>query len=164
MPDIQLDSIDRSILSHLAEDGRKSFTDIATDLGVSAGTVRNRLARLEENGTVRVVGFMDLSHVGLHAYATVYVRVSPSRLISQVVATLDQYPEVSFLATVAGEYDLHVDVQCFDNDHLTAFLREVVHHIEGVVETKTTMVLQIHKYGRQDLEALAISAERLNQR
>ena len=161
MVDIQLDEIDHHILVQLGADGRKSFTDIAAELGVSAGTVRNRLTRLQEQGTVRVVGFVELAHVGIHAYATIYVRVSPSRLIGQVVETLSTYPEVSFLATVAGEFDLHVDVQCLDNDHLTALLRDRIAEIDGVVDTKTTMVLQIHKYGQPDPEALRISAETL---
>ena len=158
---VQLDEIDRLILAQLTADGRKSFTDIAAELGVSAGTVRNRLTRLEEQGTVKVVGFVELGHVGIHAYSTVYVRVSPARLIKQVVETLSSYPEVSFLATVAGEFDLHVDVQCLDNDHLTALLRDRIAEIEGVVDTKTTMVLQIHKYGQPDLGRLRDSAESL---
>lgn len=161
MPQIQLDHLDRAILSQLIENGRRSFTDLATDLNVSAGTVRNRIARLEENGTVRVIGFMDLDQVGIHAYATVYVRVTPSRLIDQVVRQLEECPEVSFIASVAGEYDLHVDIQCLDNEHLTAFLRKRLHFMEGVVDTRTTMVLQIHKYGQPDLDALRVSAETL---
>ena len=164
MQQLHLDDIDRAIVAQLIEDGRKSFTEIATDLGVSAGTIRNRLTRLQETGTLRVMGFVDLDQVGLHAYATVYVRVSPSRLISQVIEQLSQYPEVSFLASVAGDYDLHVDVQCFDNPHLTAFLREHIQPLEGVIETKTTMVLQIHKYGQPDLEELRKSAENLQKK
>ena len=158
MSQIQLDKLDRALLAQLIENGRKSFTDIATELGVSAGTVRNRFSRLEENGTVRVMGFLDLDQVGIHAYATVYVRVSPSILLDQVIAQLSAYPEVSFLATVAGEFDLHVDVQCLNNEHLMRVLRERIHPLEGVVDTKTTMVLQIHKYGQPDLDALRCSA------
>lgn len=159
MSHIDLDALDHAIISQLIEDGRKSFTDIAADLNVSAGTIRNRYTRLEENGTVRVMGFPNLEQMGIHAYATVYVRVTPSRLISQVVDQLSEHPEVTFLATVAGEYDLHMDVQCLNNAHLTAFLRNRIHCIEGIVDTKTTMLLQIHKYGQADLEALRKSAK-----
>ena len=159
MSHIDLDPLDHAIISQLIEDGRKSFTDIAADLNVSAGTIRNRYTRLEENGTLRVMGFPNLDQMGIHAYATIYVRVTPSRLINQVISQLSDYPEVTFLASVAGEYDLHVDVQCLNNAHLTTFLRDRIHHIEGVVDTKTTMLLQVHKYGQPDLEALRKSAE-----
>ena len=159
MSHIDLDALDHAIISQLVEDGRKSFTDMAADLNVSAGTIRNRYTRLEENGTVRVMGFPNLDQMGIHAYATVYVRVTPSRLINDVVSQLSENPEVTFLATVSGEYDLHIDVQCLNNTHLTTFLRDYVHHIEGVVDTKTTMLLKIHKYGQPDLEALRKSSE-----
>lgn len=158
MSHIDLDPLDHAIISQLIKDGRKSFTDIAADLNVSAGTIRNRYTRLEENGTVRVMGFPNLGQMGIHAYATVYVRVTPSHLINRVIEQLSLYPEVTFLASVAGEYDLHVDVQCLNNTHLTAFLRDCIHHIEGVIDTKMTMLLQIHKYGQPDLEALRKSA------
>lgn len=159
MSHIDLDTLDHAIISQLIEDGRKSFTDIAADLNVSAGTIRNRYSRLEENGTVRVMGFPNLEQMGIHAYATIYVHVTPSRLLSQVINQLSERPEVTFLASVAGDYDLHVDVQCLNNAHLTAFLRDHIHCIEGVIDTKTTILLQIHKYGQPDLEALRKSAK-----
>lgn len=162
MAKVDLDQLDRAILSHLVEDGRKSFTELGAELGVSAGTIRNRIARLEESGTLRVVGFVDLDQVGIHAYATVYVRVSPPQLIPQVVEQLSAFPEVNFMASVAGRFDLHVDVQCWDNEHLTAFLQQRIHPLDGVVETETTMLLKIHKYGQPDLDALRISAETFN--
>lgn len=161
MSQVNVDNLDLSIMSQLVDDGRKSYSDIAADLGVSAGTVRNRLARLEQNGTLKVIGFIDLDQIGVQIYATVYVRVSPSRLIGDVVEQLGQFPEVSFLASVAGEFDLHVDVQCLDKDHFQGFLNKCVHEIEGVTDTQTTMVLKIHKYGQPQLAALRDSAERI---
>lgn len=161
MSQIQLDTIDREIITQLIDDGRKSFTDVAQELGVSAGTVRNRLSRLQEQGTLRVVGFLDLDQVGIHAYATVYISVSPSRLIGSVVEQLDALPEVSFMASIAGDYDLHIDIQCLDNAHLTALIQDRIQQIEGVIDTKTVMVLKIHKYGQPDLSALEASASSL---
>ena len=163
MTKAHLDDLDHAIITQLMEDGRRSLKDIAANLNVSAGTVRNRLSRLEGSGILRVVGFLDLDQAGIHAYATIHVRVSPSRMLNQVVETLDAFPEVGFLATVAGEYNLHVDVQCMDNEHLNALLHKRIHTIEGVADTKTTMMLKIHKYSQTDLEALRISAENLRQ-
>lgn len=157
---VHLDRIDLAILAQLAKNGRKSYTDIAAELGVSTSTVRNRVTRMVEQGTLTFFANTNPNHVGLNAFATIHIRVSPSRLIEQVVAQLSTLPEVGFLATVAGDYDLHVDVMCLDNDHLTELLQERIHLIDGVVETKTTMVLRVHKNSHPDLSLLVELAEK----
>ncbi len=154
MPQIQLDEIDLDILIKLARDGRKSYKDIAAELGISAGTVRNRVTRLVEQKTLSFIGGIDPNHVGFHAFATIHIRVSPTKLIQSVVDQLLELPEVGFLATVAGEYDLHADVMCVNNDHLTELLHEHIDHIEGIVDTKTTIVLRVHGFGQPDLALL----------
>lgn len=154
MKEIEIDDLDVEILSQVGSDGRKSYADIAEELGVSAGTIRNRLSQLQNQGTVFFVGRINPSHLGLHAYAIIHLRISPTSLINQVVEQLSTFPEVSFLATITGEYDLHMDVMCTHNDHLMALLSERVQKIEGVVDTKTTMMLYVHKYAQPDLHAL----------
>ena len=46
---MQLDDMDYKILEKLIKDGRKSFTDIADELNVSVGTIRNRFNVFVEN-------------------------------------------------------------------------------------------------------------------
>lgn len=42
---VLLDELNFQILVQLQKDGRKSFTELAEELGVSVGTVRNRVDR-----------------------------------------------------------------------------------------------------------------------
>lgn len=158
----QLDSIDLAILEQLKNDGRRSFADIAADLKVSAGTIRNRIKRLEDDGILKFIGLVNPNHLSLSSYASVFIRVNPPSLIQQIVETLSEYSEVNFLATVAGEHHLHVDILCENNDQFMRFMRDQVHTIEGIVDTKTTMVLQVHKYGMSDLGMLIESAKANN--
>ena len=54
MRDIELDSVDKSILYYLQQDARRtSSNDIAEKLDLSSSTVRTRLNKLEESGIVR---------------------------------------------------------------------------------------------------------------
>ena len=62
MTNNQLDSIDISILEQLKDDGRRSFADIAADLNVSAGTIRNRIKRLEDEGILKFIGLVNPNH------------------------------------------------------------------------------------------------------
>lgn len=146
-----LDDVDFAILSHLQNDGRKSFTDIAQALGISLGTVRNRVAKMVEQEQVSFIARVNPNRIGFNAYANIHISVRPSLLIEQVANEIATYPEVSYLAMVSGEYELEVDVACRDNNHLTNLIADRIHKIEGVVSTTTLMVLRIYKIDQVDL-------------
>ncbi len=155
------DEIDYQILTMLVEDGRKSFTEIAQELGVSAGTVRNRFARLEEQGALRIIGVVDSKVAGINVTATIFIKISPTQLIPTAVETLLSYPEIGYCASVAGEHDLMVDASCIDNEHLVNLLHKRIMKIEGVQDTRTTVILKIYKFGQPDLTRLQESADAL---
>ncbi|MFM9125403.1 MAG: Lrp/AsnC family transcriptional regulator, partial [Actinomycetota bacterium] len=46
--EIPLDATDEAILRALQEDGRRSYRSVARDVGVSEGTVRARVRKLEQ--------------------------------------------------------------------------------------------------------------------
>ena len=48
-----MDDVDRRILSLLRQNSRDSFTDMAKAIGTSEGTVRARVKRLVDLGTIR---------------------------------------------------------------------------------------------------------------
>jgi Lrp/AsnC family transcriptional regulator, regulator for asnA, asnC and gidA len=150
---ILLDETDFSILSFLQQDGRMSFTVIAEKLNVSVGTVRTRLNRLIAERTISIVGRVDPNKVGFHAYAHIAVFIRPASLKDKVAKKIAKLPEVSFLASTSGEYDLEVDVMCRDNDHLTEFVNGIS-AIEGVNQTKTTIYFKVYKYAQPDLRLL----------
>jgi len=43
---MDLDALDRQLLGLLADDGRRSFTDLAKDTGLSTSAVHQRVRRL----------------------------------------------------------------------------------------------------------------------
>lgn len=149
-----LDELDFAILAHLQVDGRKSFTDIAKALNVAGNTVRNRVTRMIEQGTLNVIGRVNPHHVGFHAYAMIHVTIEPPHLTEAAVAQIIEFPEVSFLATMSGEYDLCVDVMCRDNQHFTELINQRLHQVPGVTKTKTMFFLKAYKYGQPDLSLL----------
>ena len=56
MTEARLDEIDKSIVAHLARDARTSNRQIATELGVTEGTVRARIKRMEEQNAILISG------------------------------------------------------------------------------------------------------------
>ncbi len=150
---VVLDDLDFGIVSCLQQDGRMSFTVIAEKLNVSVGTIRTRVNKLIEEGTISIVGRVDPDKVGFHSYAHIAVFVRPATLKEQVAQNIARLPEVSFLALTSGDYDLEVDVMCRDNDHLVKFVSEIS-AFEGVYQTKTTIYFKVYKYAQPDLELL----------
>lgn len=148
-----LDELDFAIVSCLQQDGRMSFTVMADQLKVSVGTIRTRMNKLIEDGTINIIGRVDTDKVGFRSYAHIAVFVRPATLKEKVAQKIARLPEVSFLAMTSGDYDLEVDVMCRDNDHLVDFVNRIS-KFEGVHQTKTTLYLKVYKYAQPDLGLL----------
>ncbi len=151
MADEKIDELDFHILSELQKDGSMSLTVMAKKLNVSIGTIRNRVGRLVEDKTIQIIGRIDPGKVGFHAYARIFISVKPAKNIREVAKHLSNLPEVSFLAMISGKYDLELNVQCRNNDHLLE-LMEKIQLIEGVFETETNMYLKVLKIAQPHLE------------
>lgn len=149
----ELDKLDFAILSCLQQDGRMSLTIMADKLNVSVGTVRTRMNKLIEDGTINIIGRVDPDKVGFHVYAHIAVYIRPATLKDKLARKIARLPEVSFLAMTSGDYDLEVDVMCRDNDHLVNFIN-TISEWEGVHQTKTTLYFKVFKYAQPDLGLL----------
>ena len=139
-----MDKLDLSILASLQTDGRRPFTDIAQELGVSEGTVRNRVAKLINNQVLHIVGLVDPSSMGLNSPAMIGVSISEGD-IEQIATEIASYSEVSYLIMVSGEFDFMVEVLCKDNEHLANFLNYKLRKVAGVERTQTFMTLRTFK-------------------
>jgi Lrp/AsnC family transcriptional regulator for asnA, asnC and gidA len=150
----QFDELDYAILAYLQKDGRKSFTEIATELNIATNTVRNRVTRLREENIIKIIARVHPYYAGFDAFADVRVSVEPSNLIESVAEKISVFPEVSFVAMLSGDYDLILEAMCRDNQHLTDFLAKL-HQIEGVANTTSMIILKVFKFEQPDLRALS---------
>ncbi len=139
-----MDKIDSDIIALLQRDGRTPYTDIARELGVSEGTIRNRVSRLIEEKVIHIVAMVDPGLVGFDAPAMIGVSVEPPALES-VAAEVATFQEVSYLIMVSGEFDLFVEVLCQDRAHLAEFLNQKLRRVPGVTRTQTFITLQTYK-------------------
>lgn len=149
-----MDKLDRAILTHLQKDGRKPFTQIAKELNITEGTVRNRVARLLETEAVQIIGLVNPHQAGYEAPALIGVSVHPP-LLGQAADQMTKLPEVSYLIMVSGQFDLMVEVLCRDRAHLASFIRDTLQQIPGVQRTQTWFILHTYKMA-QDAPILAM--------
>jgi Lrp/AsnC family transcriptional regulator for asnA, asnC and gidA len=147
-----VDELDRGIVELLQTDGRRPYTEIAQRLGVSEGTVRNRVARLVEEQVLHIVGMVDPYQLGMDAPALIGVTLLPDDW-DPAIRAIANFEEVSYLVLVSGEFDLMVEVMCRDRDHLADFLNEKLRRVPGVVRTQTFTILRTYKmaYGARPI-------------
>ncbi len=136
--------LDKRIIEHLQQDGRRPFTQIASELGVSEAAVRARTNRLVERGILQIVGVTDPLKLGFQQMAMVGIRCERDRLVS-VAEAVSAFPEVDYVVITAGTYDVLIEVVCEDNAALLDFLAEKLRAIEGVRDTETFVYLRMVK-------------------
>ena len=78
---VDLSDLDKRIIEHLQHDGRRPYTQIAADLGVSEAAVRAHTNNLIDRGILQVVGVTDPLKLGFHQQAMIGVRCQADRLM-----------------------------------------------------------------------------------
>jgi Lrp/AsnC family transcriptional regulator for asnA, asnC and gidA len=139
-----MDKVDLQIIKILQKDGRIPYTEIAKQVEISEGTVRNRVARLIDQKIVQVIGLIDPYKLNYDAPAMIGISVDPPKLESaaEEIASL---PEVSYLVMVSGEFDLIVEVMCRNREELAVFLNQRLHKVAGIHRTQTFLILRTFK-------------------
>ncbi|MXV63900.1 AsnC family transcriptional regulator [Natronorubrum sp. JWXQ-INN-674] len=117
----ELDEVDRGILHLLQQDARNNTTrEIGNAVGVSAGTVRNRIEKLEETGVLRgYIPNIDYEKAGYQlSILFTCTADDPSETLAEEI--LDQHGVVTVRKLLAGEENYHVGVVGTDTDDVSS--------------------------------------------
>jgi Lrp/AsnC family transcriptional regulator, regulator for asnA, asnC and gidA len=139
---MKLDQIDRRIIESLQTDGRRAFTALARDAGVSEAAVRARVRRLKERGVIDVVAVTNPLMVGFDVMAMVGIQASSN--LEEIADTVSAWDETSYVVILSGSFDLMVEIVCADNQHLLQLVQRI-RDVPGVKATETFMYLDLHK-------------------
>ena len=143
-PSYELDDVDRYLIDALRKDGRVPFAQVAEQLGVSPGMIRQRFNRLVEQGFVKVIAITNPVQHGLKTMAMIGIRTDGNRMLD-VADKVARLEEVIYLVVASGRFDILAEVVCRDHDDLLRFMTERLYGIEGVRETETFIHLRIVK-------------------
>ncbi len=139
----RLDDIAKHIIELLQEDGRQSYAAIAKAVGLSEAAVRQRVQRLLDADVMQIVAVTDPLQVGFSRQAMIGIRVSGDLLA--VGDALTAMPEVDYVVTTAGSFDILAEVVCEDDDHLLDLLNQQIRTLPGVTSTETFVYLKLNK-------------------
>ena len=141
-----MDSLDLQLIGLLRTNARASVATLAATLGVSRGTVSNRITRLEDQGVV--VGYTvrlrpDAQPDQISAWMSIAVEGNQTRA---VIRTLLGEPGVASLHDTNGRWDLLAGLRASTLAELAEVL-ERVRLIKGIGATETSIHLQTYKLG-----------------
>ncbi len=141
---LDLDDLDRVILTILQDDARTSFADLARRLRVSEGTIHLRVRKLQEKGAIE--GFhakLSPGKLGKGLTAIVSVKADPS-LYADVLRRIVEMEDVYEVFDMTGEFYAVLKVRAADIESLAKII-DKIGGIEGVVSTQTDVVLKTLK-------------------
>ncbi len=139
-----VDEIDQRIIEALQQDGRRPFTKIAADIGISEASVRQRVAHLINTQVMQIVAITNPVKLGFTMASMIGIRVSGERLL-EAAQEISAFDEVIYLILCAGSFDILAEVVCRDNDHFLKFLTEKLYKVQGVQQAETYMYLRVYK-------------------
>jgi DNA-binding Lrp family transcriptional regulator len=139
-----MDSTDQQLLSLLRKDARTSVATLAQKLGVSRGTVTNRVTKLEDAGII--VGYTvrlrpDAQPDEISAWMSVAVEGNETR---SVISSLLGEPGVATLHDTNGRWDLLAELRAPNLAALSKVL-ERIRLIRGISSTETSIHLETYR-------------------
>ena len=139
-----MDLLDQRLIALLRGDARATVATLAHKLGVSRGTISNRIVRLEDDGVI--VGYTvrlrpDAQPDNIAAWMSITVEGNQTRA---VISMLMGEPGVAALHDTNGRWDLLAELRAPDLGELANVL-ERVRLIKGIGATETSIHLQTYR-------------------
>jgi Lrp/AsnC family transcriptional regulator, regulator for asnA, asnC and gidA len=141
----KLDKLDRQILAALSGDGRRPYREIARQLKVSEGTVRQRMGRLLERGLIRIAAVGSPLDLGFEAVALVLIQVRPGSA-EEVARRLSEIPHIRFVGTTLGSADISIQTIHPTLQDLYGFVSNGLPELSpDIIRTETFQLTQVLK-------------------
>jgi DNA-binding Lrp family transcriptional regulator len=139
-----MDATDQQLLSLLRKDARTAVATLAQKLGVSRGTVSNRVTKLEDAGII--VGYTvrlrpDAQPSEISAWMSIAVEGNETR---SVIASLLGEPGVAILHDTNGRWDLLAELRAANLSGLSQIL-ERIRLVRGISSTETSIHLETYR-------------------
>jgi DNA-binding Lrp family transcriptional regulator len=141
----QLDAVDRQLIDILARDARVSNRKIAADLGVTEGTVRGRIKRLQQE---RLIAFTAITSIEFEdpaklAFIGIQADIQNVQAIARQIADL---PTVNAVIITMGRFTILAVVLFGDLDQLHEVASNQILAIPGVHHIETSIAVKTLKY------------------
>ena len=140
--------LERKIVKALNKDSRKSFRQIAKEIGSSAPVVINKIKKLEKIGVIRgYIPIVDPEYFGYSLIVVVAIRISHGKLM-ETQKKIAKNPNVFAIYDITGEWDSLAIARFKNRKELNKFTKSLLSE-KYVDRTITHIVLNTVKDERR---------------
>jgi len=145
-----IDNLDKKIIRVLNKNARKSFREIAKDVGTSVTAVINRVKKFEETGVIKgYIPVVDQEHCDLNLIAIIALRISQGKLL-ETQKKIAEDSRIVAIYDVTGEWDSILLGYFEDRHDLNGFIKNLL-SLKNVDRSVTHIVLNVVKEERRIL-------------
>jgi len=139
-----MDDTDRQLIALLRANARATAASLAKTLKVARGTVQNRIAKLERDGTIAGYTVRLKPQAEQHRIAAFTSIAVEGNRAESVLRTLRGDPAVESLHTTNGRWDIVAELRA---ESLEAFDRVLgrIRQVDGIASTETSLLLSTYK-------------------
>jgi Lrp/AsnC family transcriptional regulator for asnA, asnC and gidA len=139
-----LDEIDRNILKILQENARTSYREIQDKLGISIGTIHNRISKLKKNGVIE--GYtLKLNNEKLGYKLSFLIRINCNgKFTEEILSDIKKIPEVCSVFHTTGDQSAALICRFKESDDVQKFIH-FLNQKEYITRTNSNMILKEYK-------------------
>ncbi|MEA5464675.1 Lrp/AsnC family transcriptional regulator [Leptothoe sp. PORK10 BA2] len=139
----EIDQLDLNIIKFLQQNGRIAYSDIARSIDAPEATIRYRVKRLIDEKIISISAFINTGKIKYENVAYIELEVTPTFLEANI-SDLIAMENISYVASVTGEFDLMLEYIYRDNDDLLNFINSLKSN-PSVKRLNSRTILKIHK-------------------
>lgn len=145
-----MDQLDEKLITLLRHNGRRSISDLAIETGASRATIRTRMEKMEQNGTI--IGYTVILRADAveNAIRGIMMIEIEGHVTDRVIRTLGGFPEISEIHTTNGRWDLIVELNAATLSDFDAVLRRI-RLVPGITGSETSLLLSTPRSTRARL-------------
>ena len=142
------DELDRKIIQALNRNARKSYREIAKEVGTSVTAVIHRIKKFEETGAIKgYIPVVDQEYFGFSLSAIIALRISRGKLLD-IQQKIAEDPRIAAVYDVTGDWDSLIIGYFRDRHDLNDFIKGLL-ILENVDRSVTHIVLNVIKEERR---------------
>lgn len=138
----QIDDVDKAILTHLLNDARIPYLEIARKLIVSGGTIHQRIDKLKKLGIIEGSKVrINLQKLGYDVTVFLGIHLKSTKDLTSVIEKLQGFPEVVEAYYTTGNYALLIKIHTKSISDFHDFLANKLQSMEAIQATESFISL-----------------------
>lgn len=141
-----LDQTDLQIIRLIQDNARINNADIARELGMAPSAILERVKKLEQKEIIlHYNAKINPAALGQTLLSFIFIKCADMMEQDHISTMLTEIPEVQEVHDIAGDDGYLIKVRTKDTAGIVDLMRNKLGRIEGILSTRTTIVLETYK-------------------